>query len=111
MGTQKQSKEEIAAIKAKLAAYIGVPIRLSFGLSFDTVIEDIVLARLADLKNAPEKRSDGNKFYTPPVVMFKCAENNTFSFVLEDIQDILLTLNGAVIRMPTMEVCIKRVRN
>jgi ketosteroid isomerase-like protein len=68
------------------------------------MILDIRLARLADMKNPPEKL-DGS---TPPVVMFVCEGDNKLFFVLDDIQ-VRIRTDGAKIETETTEVRIIRL--
>jgi len=111
MSIQKQNKELVEKIRQKLQSYIGISVTIQFGdITFDTTIEDIVLPRLADLNNAPEKRPTGDKFYTPGVVIFKCSEGNNLNFVLEDFVDIRLSIDAALIIMPTVKVTIKKCK-
>lgn len=79
------------------------------GHSFETTIDDIVLARLVDMQNEPGKRvGENDKLRTPAVVMFKCGEDK-LQFVLDDIDSTAITTSGAVIKIGPTEVRIRRV--
>ncbi len=76
--------------------------------SFQTQIDDIVLARLVDIINEPDKRLDKDgKLRTPAVVLFKCGTDK-LHFVLDDIDSVAVTTSGAVIKIGPTEVRIKR---
>lgn len=82
------AKAEVERIAGLFENYIGKPITFSFGrFSFqDVVIESIQLAKLTDMKNAPDKRKDDDgKMYTPPVMQFNTNAGLIY-FVLEDIE-------------------------
>ena len=90
--------------------YLNSPVVVSFGKhSFTTVIHDVVLARLADITNPPEKRLIDNKLATPSVVTFLCDEGNKLHFVLDDIESISILTKGVTIKLPKVDVRIAKV--
>lgn len=81
------AKEQIERIKELFAPLVQKKIQLSFAkFSFPITITDIQLAKLTDMKNAPDKRTDeAGKKYTPPVMQF-VTDAGYLYFILEDIE-------------------------
>lgn len=54
----------------------------------------IEYAKVGTLHNAPDKRSNDEKNYTPPVMSLVFTEDTTLDVVIQDIEDIKFTLRG-----------------
>src|SRR5688572_2843659 len=88
------AKEEVEKIAALFSPLLNKNISFSFGkFSFPIIIQEINLAKLTDMKNAPDKRkSEDGKMYTPPVMQFVTSEGFLY-FILEDIE-VAAIVNG-----------------
>ena len=80
------AKVEIERIAELFSPLLHKEIQFSFGkFEFPIIIQEIRLAKLTDMKNAPDKRKDGDISYTPPVMQFITSEGYLY-FVVEDIE-------------------------
>lgn len=79
------AKTEVERIAGLFAPLLDKQVTFSFAkFSFPITLQEIKLARLGDMTNAPEKRKD-EKYYTPPVMQITTSDG-TLYFVLEDIE-------------------------
>lgn len=81
------AKTEIERIKILFEPLLNKEIIFSFAkFSFPIIITDIQIAKLTDMRNAPEKRiDDEGNHYTPPVMQF-ITNAGFLYFVLEDVE-------------------------
>lgn len=95
----KEYVETIAALFAPLNIT-----SFAFGkFKYPITIQSISLAKLGDMKNAPEKRKDENgKMYTPLVMQF-VTDAGYLYFIIEDI-DIVAITNG--LRISTAAITV-----
>lgn len=79
------AKSEIEEIIKLFTPLLHKKVQFSFGkFSFPITIQDIKLAKLGDMMNKPEMRTDNNEKYTPPVMQFDTSDGKLY-FILEDI--------------------------
>jgi hypothetical protein len=111
---KKPSRRTDARIEVERIAQLFAPllnknVQFSFGkFSFPIVIQEIQLAKLTDMKNTPEKRTDENgKMYTPPVMQFVTNEGFLY-FILEDI-DVVAIANGLRIITAAVNISFKEM--
>jgi hypothetical protein len=81
------AKVEVERIAQLFAPLLNKTVSCSFGkFVFPIIIQAIQLAKLTDMKNTPEKRTDeNNKTYTPPVMQM-ITNAGFLYFILEDIE-------------------------
>lgn len=101
------TKGRVETLKSLLSNYLNRPVRIRFAEhSFSAVIMDVVLAKVTELRNAPEKRMNvEGKYVTPAVVTFIC-DVGKLHFVLDDMQSPVITTQGISITIGPTEVTI-----
>ena len=88
------AKTEAERISLLCAPLINKEVHFSFAkFTFPIIIQEIQLAKLGDMKNAPDKRiDDEGKNYTPLVVQF-ITNAGFLYFIIEDIEVVAIA-NG-----------------
>lgn len=88
------AKTEIERIALLFGPLVNKEITFTFGkFTFPITIQNIQLAKLTEMRNAPDKRKDDQgKSYTPPVMQF-ITNAGFLYFIIEDIEVVAIT-NG-----------------
>jgi hypothetical protein len=91
----KTAKTKFAEYRLYFAPLMGKPVSITLGkISLPPMIlTDVIMGKIGELHNAPDKRQDGDKAYTPPVMQLLFGDD-TIDIVIQDIASAQFTMNG-----------------
>ena len=107
---KKAAKQLVEQYAGCFNNLIGKDVCILFGPHNDilTTLESVKLIKQADVKNLPDKRKDGDKHYTPLLMGVQC-DGLLLVLVLEDIQEVLTTVEGVILYIGDKKIIIKEV--
>jgi hypothetical protein len=102
--SRKDLKQVLWQMQDYFAPFIG-RCACTFGPhTFDVSVKGVILARQSDMTNVPDKRLSDGKYYTPDAIIIACEEGKMI-FVLEDIDNIILTTDSVRVIMGETTIC------
>lgn len=106
----KQAKLQIETYKPFFDRLINQDVILSFGRNVLPMhLIGVEYAKLGELHNAPDKRSNGDKNYTPPImsIVFRNDDDvndpTTMDIAIEDIEQLRYTFKGCAFHVGDVE--------
>ena len=102
-----EKKSNLAVYDAAFVGLVGKHVTISFDKhAFTIQLVEIRIATQKDIYNLPDKRSNGEKMYTPAILQLVFGGDETIDFVLEDIQSCTVIAQGVEIAIGDIKVRI-----
>lgn len=106
----KAAKSKLEEYKPFFDRLMDQDVILSFGRNVVPIhFLRIEYAKVGALHNTPDKRSMGEKNYTPPVMSLVFTEDTTLDVVIQDISDIKYTLRGVCFTVGDIDYTLELV--
>lgn len=104
----KTAKLKVQEYKGYFDRFIGQNTRVRFDKhDFIVRVEDVCLARLADLENKPDKvLGEDGRYHTPHVMQIVFNDAMTFDIVLTAIKEIRPAIDNLTLVLPDIEITL-----